>query len=148
FTTQAGNGYALHAAAGLPVICDFRALDVALGGEGAPLVPVGDRHLFSEYDVCLNLGGIANLSMERRRQRIAYDVCFCNMALNLLAVEAGKKFHRYGAMAAGGTVNQKLLQRLSAKYRKYHAKRPSLGREIFERDFLPLLSDKRYSVED
>ena len=74
FTYQLGNGAALHSACGVPVAFDFRSLDVMLGGEGAPLVPVGDRFLFSDYDVCLNLGGIANLSRDIKGKRIAYDV--------------------------------------------------------------------------
>ncbi|MGC4020869.1 MAG: anhydro-N-acetylmuramic acid kinase [Cyclobacteriaceae bacterium] len=92
FTFQLGDGNAIHAVTGLPVVFDFRSLDVVLGGEGAPLVPIGDQLLFSEYDVCLNLGGIANLSMTQKNQRVAFDVCYCNMALNYLANKSGKDF--------------------------------------------------------
>lgn len=148
FTTQIGNGYSIHVASGLPVVCDFRMHDVALGGEGAPLVPMGDKLLFQQYDVCLNLGGIANLSTDVKGKRVAYDICFCNMPLNLLANEKSKKFDRNGMMAASGTVNANLLAALKKKYRRYQSKRPSLGREAFEQDFAELLTDKRISLED
>ncbi len=148
FTTQIGNGYSIHAASGLPVVCDFRMQDVAFGGQGAPLVPVGDRLLFGDYDVCLNLGGIANLSTENKGKRLAYDICFCNMTLNVLAAEASKKFDRNGMMAASGNVNDKLLARLNRIYRTYHAKRPSLGREIFEKELAPLVTDRSVPLED
>ena len=148
FTTQIGNGFNLHAACMLPVICDFRTQDVAFGGEGAPLVPAGDKFLFHEYDVCLNLGGIANLSVDIKGKRIAFDICFCNMGLNLLAEEAGKKYDKGGLLAADGSVNEKMLTSLQKVYKRFRNKRPSLGREIFEKDILPILSDKNISLED
>lgn len=148
FTTQIGSGTHLHVASGLPVVCDFRSLDVALGGEGAPLVPVGDKLLFADYDVCLNLGGIANLSLEAKRQRIAFDICYCNMGLNRLAAEASKAFDRNGEMAAGGEVNAALLKALNRVYVRLRKQRPSLGREVFDRDFAPLLDDKTIPLAD
>jgi anhydro-N-acetylmuramic acid kinase len=148
FTYQIGNGNALHAATGLPVVFDFRSLDVILGGEGAPLVPAGDKFLFSEYDICLNLGGIANLSMDVNRKRKAFDVCFTNMGLNYLAMKAGKTYDANGAMASGGEVNAALLKDLSKIYKSYHKKRPSLGREMFENQVRPLLDQNQISNED
>lgn len=148
FTTQIGNGYSLHAACNLPVIFDFRMQDVALGGEGAPLVPAGDKFLFHEYDVCLNLGGIANLSVDVNGKRLAFDICFCNMGLNHLAEEAGKKYDKNGALAAKGSVNGKLLGALAKVYRKFRSKRPSLGREIFEKEILSILNNKIVPLED
>jgi anhydro-N-acetylmuramic acid kinase len=148
FTTQIGNGYSLFAASGLPVVCDFRTLDVALGGEGAPLVPAGDKLLFYDYDVCLNMGGIANLSVDVKGKRYAYDICFCNMGLNTLAAEASKKFDKNGDMAAAGVVNDGMLRALTKVYAKYNRKRPSLGREMFENDLLPLISNNGISLED
>lgn len=139
FTFQLGDGAALHATADLPVICDFRSLDVQLGGQGAPLVPIGDRLLFSEYSCCVNLGGIANISMERGKKRLAWDICFVNMVLNHLANEAGNKFDRNGQMARRG----KLIPKLIGALENLHGTstgRPSLGREDFERDIIPLLS--------
>ena len=148
FTFQLGNGNAIHAACALPVVSDFRMLDVTLGGQGAPLVPVGDKFLFSEYDVCLNLGGIANLSLDVKRQRKAYDICFANMGLNYLAAKKGKSFDASGAMADEGELNKGMLNALSKIYRPMQKKRPSLGREFFERKIKPLLDNESIALYD
>jgi anhydro-N-acetylmuramic acid kinase len=148
FTFQLGNANSLYAACGLPVIADFRSKDVALGGQGAPLVPVGDRLLFADYDVCLNLGGIANLSMEENGERKAFDSCFVNIGLNYLAAKKGKSFDKGGALAYSGEVNKKMLTELTKFYRRLHVKRPSLGRELFEKNIQPLLDQKKISTED
>jgi anhydro-N-acetylmuramic acid kinase len=148
FTFQLGDGNALHHASGLPVVFDFRSLDVARGGQGAPLVPIGDKLLFGEYDVCINLGGIANLSMDVKGKRIAYDVCYANMGLNYLAQQVNKTYDRNGALAEQGEVNIPLLQALTKKYQSLRTARPSLGREGFEKFIQPLLSNKSISVND
>ncbi len=148
FTFQLGSGFALHAACGLPVFCDFRSLDVALGGEGAPLVPIGDELLFPQYDVCLNLGGIANLSYGNRKGRLAFDICFTNMALNYLAQQAGWPYDKGGKLASTGVVNKSLLKKLRTFYNKTGRNRPSLGREIFVRYVQPLLDEPKISVAD
>lgn len=148
FTYQMGNGNAIHNTTGLPVVCDFRSLDVLRGGEGAPLVPAGDKFLFHEYDVCVNLGGIANLSMDIRRKRKAFDICFCNMALNYLSATRGAEFDRNGALAASGEIDRQLLKDLDRLYTKLRRKRPSLGREIFEAQFLPYIDNDGIPVEN
>jgi anhydro-N-acetylmuramic acid kinase len=148
FTYQLGNGNLIHAVTGLPVVYDFRSLDVALGGEGAPLVPAGDRFLFSNYDVCLNLGGIANMSTEIKNSRKAFDICFCNMALNYLSQKLGKEFDDDGKIAVEGEVNEGMLAKLKKLYSAMSEKRPSLGREIFEKQMQPLLDQPNVSVED
>ncbi|MBT1698919.1 anhydro-N-acetylmuramic acid kinase [Fulvivirgaceae bacterium PWU4] len=148
FTYQLGNGNTIHAVTGLPVISDFRSLDVALGGEGAPLVPAGDKFLFEEYDVCLNLGGIANLSMDVKGARHAFDICFCNMGLNYLATKAGKEIDTDGDMAASGEVDSALLNRLKKIYASLREKRPSLGREMFEKQIKPLLDNEDIDLND
>jgi anhydro-N-acetylmuramic acid kinase len=147
-TLQIGNGNALHAACGIPVIYDFRNLDVQLGGEGAPLVPAGDKFLFSEYDVCLNLGGIANLSMDVKGQRIAFDVCFINMGLNYLAAKLGKTFDDEGRASSMGHINETMLKKLDEVYASLRKKRPSLGREIFEQHIKPVLDMPDVNVND
>lgn len=147
-TFQLGNGNDIHAFAEVPVICDFRSLDVALSGEGAPLVPAGDKFLFSEYDVCLNLGGIANLSMDVDGSRIAYDICFCNMGLNYLAAKSGKEYDKDGQMAEDGEVNKELLKKLDSIYKSIRKKRPSIGREMFEKQIKPLIDNKKIPIKD
>lgn len=148
FTFQLGDGNALHATTGLPVAYDFRSLDVALGGEGAPLVPIGDRLLFSDYEICLNLGGIANLSTEVKGERKAFDICFCNMALNYLTAKIGKDFDRDGKLARQGSVHPKLLEALEKIYTPLRGKRPSLGREGFEKEMQGLLDDESIPLND
>jgi anhydro-N-acetylmuramic acid kinase len=147
FTFQLGDGNAICAETGVTVVYDFRSLDVQLGGQGAPLVPVGDRHLFSDYDVCLNLGGIANLSTEVNNKRIAFDICFANMGLNYLASLAGLDYDRDGEMARKGTVNRILLNQINGFYTTLKA-RPSLAREQFDSKLRPLLSNKKIKLED
>jgi anhydro-N-acetylmuramic acid kinase len=148
FTFQLGDGHAIHAITGKQVVFDFRSLDVARGGQGAPLVPVGDHLLFHEYDVCLNIGGIANCSMQQNKKRIAFDICFANMILNHLSDQVGKKFDKDGAMAASGRVDKRLLERLMAGYSKIRGTRPSLGREFFEDKIQPLVDHSEVSVPD
>lgn len=148
FTAQLGNGNAIHAASGLPVVNDFRSLDVIRGGEGAPLVPIGDRLLFHDYDVCLNLGGIANLSRELNKERKAFDICFCNTGLNYLMQKAGKTFDKNGALASSGEVHAGMLSQLEKINRNLRKKRPSLGREFFEKNIRPILDQKKISIAD
>ena len=132
YTLQIGDGQALSDACRLTVINDFRTEDVLKGGQGAPLVPIGDRLLFADYDICLNIGGIANLSYELDGKRIAYDICIANQALNWLAQREGLSYDKDGLMARQGQINQALLDRLNdnAFYRQQPPK--SLGREFFE----------------
>lgn len=142
FTCQIGDGAALAAECGIPVICDFRTSDVAHGGQGAPLVPVGDALLFSEYDYCLNLGGFANISYEENGKRLAFDVCASNMVLNSLANLTGSDFDDEGKIAACGNIDDTLLNNLnSLDYYSQQAPK-SLGREWVESNILPLLQVK------
>lgn len=137
FTSQIGDGNAIHAETGIPVVCDFRRLDVALGGQGAPLVPIGDQLLFGEYESCINLGGIANISYEKEGKRIAYDICPCNMALNYLAGKEGVTYDHNGELAREGTLIPALLARMETlEYYQLPAPK-TLGKEWFENSFLP-----------
>lgn len=138
-TLQIGNLPFLAQKLQETVVCDFRVQDVALGGQGAPLVPIGDRLLFSEYDYCLNLGGFANLSFEENGTRIAYDICPVNIVLNHYAEKLGKPFDKGGTLAQNGTINQILLQKLNNL--PFYAKKPpkSLGLEWVKQLVFPLL---------
>ncbi|MBX2965313.1 MAG: anhydro-N-acetylmuramic acid kinase [Cyclobacteriaceae bacterium] len=148
FTFQLGDLHALHVASGKPVAGDFRSLDVALGGQGAPLVPLGDQVLFKDYDVCLNLGGIANISQQVKGKRTASDVCFVNMGLNYLAAKAGKSLDKDGKMASDGQLNAKMLNDLSKVYSKISSDKPSLAREFFEQKIQPILDREEISLHD
>lgn len=148
-TSQIGDGNAITAETGLPVVSNFRALDVALGGQGAPLVPVGDRLLFPDYDACLNLGGFSNISFDDGDGiRRAFDISPCNFALNALARRTGVAYDRDGRLAASGRVDESLLARLDGLeyYRRPIPK--SLGKEWYLSDFEPLMNASDASVAD
>jgi anhydro-N-acetylmuramic acid kinase len=148
-TLQAGNGRIMADRTGITVINDFRTADVAQGGQGAPLVPLGDQLLFSRYEACLNLGGFANISFGSEKGiRIAYDLCPANMALNWIAALEGKTFDRNGEMAREGMVDPVLLRKLNRL--DYYESRPpkSLGREWFLGQFLPHMQQSGLSPRD
>lgn len=147
YTLQIGDGNGINAVTGIPVISNFRKLDVALGGQGAPLVPVGDAMLFSTYDYCLNLGGIANISRADGKDAIAYDICGANMVLNFLARRNGEDYDTDGKTAAKGELIEPLLKELDrlAFYTKKGPK--SLGYEHVSQQVFPLLSEE-YVVDD
>ncbi|MFO7824724.1 MAG: anhydro-N-acetylmuramic acid kinase [Cyclobacterium sp.] len=147
-TKQIGNGYALWQASGLPVINDFRKLDVILGGQGAPLVPVGDALLFANYDFALNLGGIANISMQVNDQRLAFDTCPFNLLFNHFAQKAGKPYDANGDLARTGKVNLQLLSALQKLPYYQISGAKSLGREDIEKDFIPVLEAADASIPD
>lgn len=122
---------------GFPVVGDFRRADLALGGQGAPLVPIGDRYLFGEMAACLNLGGFANVSYFDGDQHLAMDLSVANHLLNLLASELGMEFDMDGRLAAMGEVHPEVLAQLrSLKYFEMSGPK-SLGYEWFDRSFLP-----------
>ncbi len=87
---------------GINVVSDLRAIDVALGGQGAPIVPIGEQLLLSDYLMFLNIGGIANISLNHPEKYIAFDVCPANKVLNMLAHDAGKPFDDGGQLAEKG----------------------------------------------
>lgn len=148
FTFQLGNGANIAAVTGIPTVADFRNADVALGGQGAPLVPVGDRLLFPEYDYCLNLGGFANISFESNLKRIAFDICPVNAVLNHLSQNLGFEFDQNGDLGRRGTIDAGLLNELN-QISFYREKPPkSLGREWLEEVFLPVLEKASISIED
>lgn len=148
FTLQIGDGATIAAVTGIKTVCDLRSTDVALGGQGAPLVPVGDELLFTEYDACLNIGGIANISFRQKGKRIAFDICPANLLFNYLAKQTGHEYDKGGKLAAGGKFNDGLLKKFNSLpyYKNYQSK--SLGREDIERNFVSLLDNSAISLKD
>lgn len=146
-TAQLGDGAALAAETGLPVVSDLRSMDVALGGQGAPIVPIGEQLLLGDYAYFLNLGGIANISANQVPY-IAFDVCAANRVLNMLVNEDGKAFDDKGAMAASGQVKSDLLEKLNDLdyYRKPWPK--SLANEWGTDVVYPLIKESGYSLND
>ena len=147
-TLQIGNLPKLATIIKQKVICDFRVQDVVLGGQGAPLVPIGDRILFSEYDYCINLGGFSNLSFEVNQERIAFDICPVNTVLNHYATLLGLPYDDKGLIAKKGILNNYLLQELNALefYQKKHPK--SLGFEFVKDIIIPLIDHYEIAVQD
>ena len=139
YTLQIGNLSKLADRVQQKVVCDFRVQDVKLGGQGAPLVPIGDQLLFSEYDYCINLGGFANISTAVKKARIAYDICAVNTVLNFLAGKMDLAYDKDGALAASGQVHPELLKKLNSL--AFYGQQPpkSLGIEWVNREILPLL---------
>lgn len=137
-TFQIGSGQHVANASNQKVICDFRSNDVALGGQGAPLVPIGDALFFAEYDFCLNLGGIANVSFDKDGRRIAYDIGLANMILNHITRKNGLDYDKGGQLASSGKPNAELLTKLNdlAYYRLPYPK--STGYEWFVEKVVPL----------
>jgi anhydro-N-acetylmuramic acid kinase len=135
FTVQIGHAAPISAACGLPVVYDFRSGDVALGGQGAPLVPIGDALLFGEYGACLNLGGIANVSLQHNGQRMAMDISLCNMLLDAIARKAGMAYDGGGALSARGYALSGLLDRWNSLDYFLAPAPKSLGREFFDAHF-------------
>lgn len=146
-TTQIGDGDSIATECGLPVVFNFRTLDVALGGQGAPLVPIGDRMLFDDCDACLNLGGIANISYGSD-SRIAFDICPCNMALNMLAQKVGLPYDKGGEVARSGEVVEELLSRMNSLGYYAQPSPKSLGKEWFVSEFRPIVGGNEYDVKD
>jgi anhydro-N-acetylmuramic acid kinase len=147
-TFQLGEGAAIAASCGITTVSDFRTFDVALGGQGAPLVPIGDDLLFSEYRFCLNLGGFANVSTRSGNHRLAFDVCPVNIVLNAMALETGREYDAEGSLGRTGKPDLSLVDQLD-RLSYYAVKGPkSLGREWVETVFVPLLDRSGLSLED
>ncbi|MFM2226035.1 MAG: hypothetical protein RJA07_2237 [Bacteroidota bacterium] len=123
YSTQIGNGAVIAALTKLPVVCDFRSTDVALNGQGAPLVPIGDMLLFNKYDAFLNLGGISNITIKDEDKISAFDISPCNQWLNKIAQSVGKPFDENGEMAKAGNCHQPLFDALNS-CSFYHQKAP------------------------
>ena len=143
FTLQIGDGRAIKSKINKTVIYDFRSQDVILGGNGAPLVPIGDELLFSNFDACLNLGGFSNISLKRNGKRIAFDICPVNILLNSFAEKFGEKFDKNGEIARTGTIDHQLLENLNElEFYKQTAPK-SLGIEWINNQISPLIQNQK-----
>jgi anhydro-N-acetylmuramic acid kinase len=148
YTTQIGHGAFIHAITGLPVISDFRTTDVAMGGEGAPLVPIGDKYLFGDYGFCLNLGGFANITANSSGTMHAFDIAPCNIVLNRTARLLELEYDENGNEAAKGTVDANLLTDLNAIEFYTQPWPKSLNREWINKVFWPVAKNYRIAPQD
>jgi len=147
-TAQLGDGAAIAAVTGINTVSDLRAMDLARGGHGAPIVPIGEKLLLGEYPIFLNLGGIANISFNDPKQYIAFDVCPANRVLNMLAADTHKPFDEGGKIAAAGRVDEKLLSLLNdlEYYRLPYPK--SLSNDFGTDVVYTLIRNKKIRAED
>lgn len=148
YTLQIGDGEKIAAITNQKVVCDFRSQDVELGGQGAPLVPIGDQLLFAEYDYCLNLGGFANISFDESGIRKAFDICPVNIVMNHYANQLGFEYDDEGKLASEGEINNELLDELN-QLPFYKGSIPkSLGYEFVVSDIFPLIDKYKLSIKD
>lgn len=148
FTLQIGNLPEIAEIIGITVVCDFRVQDVKLGGQGAPLVPIGDRILFPEYDYCLNLGGFSNISFEQNGKRIAFDISPVNTVLNFYANKLGFAYDDKGNSARSGETDLSLMEELDALFYYQKPFPKSLGFEFVKTTVLPLMESYNIAIED
>jgi anhydro-N-acetylmuramic acid kinase len=148
FTLQIGNLPEIAQLIQQTVVCNFRVQDVKLGGQGAPLVPIGDRILFADYDYCMNLGGFSNVSFEKNNNRIAFDISAVNTVLNFYANQLGFDYDDKGKISRAGQCNTDLLNELNslAFYKTPPPK--SLGFEFVKEVILPMIESYSISIED
>lgn len=146
-TAQLGDGAAIAAVTGIHTITDFRSCDIALGGQGAPVVPIGEKLLFPEYDLFLNIGGIANISI-RHPEAIGFDICPANRVLNVLAANTERGYDEDGRLASIGSVRLPLLHDLNefAYYRQSYPK--SLSNDFGLKEILPLIENANLPKQD
>ncbi len=148
YTLQIGHGAAIAFTTGFQTVCDFRSQDVLLGGQGAPLVPIGDELLFHNHDACLNLGGFSNISYKKDNKRIAFDICPVNIVLNYITRKDGLEFDLNGNLAKKGKPIDSLLKKLN-QLEYFSSPFPkSLGLEWCLQYIFPLIEDNEESKED
>ena len=148
YTFQIGNGPYITSITGIKTICDFRVQDVALGGQGAPLVPIGDELLFSEYDYCLNLGGFSNISFHKNKQRIAFDICPVNIVLNHYVASLNMEYDDKGNIASEGNIENNLLSALNSLPFYNDVKPKSLGYEFVVETIFPMIDMHNLNIKD
>jgi len=147
-TLQIGSGAHILSKSNIKTICDFRTLDVARGGQGAPLVPIGDLQLFPVYDYCLNLGGIANISFDENGIRKSFDISIANIAGNYLCSKINLEYDDKGLLAQSGNLLPEVLEKMNALPYFEMDYPKSLGIEFFENEFKSILDLKKYTIKD
>ncbi|MEL7252139.1 MAG: anhydro-N-acetylmuramic acid kinase [Bacteroidota bacterium] len=147
-TTQIGDGAAMAAVLQLPVIDQFRTQDMALGGQGAPLAPLADQYLFPKYFACLNLGGIANISLRTPGGYVAYDITGANQVLDALMGETGVAYDEDGQLARTGKVIPELLEQANRLPYLKMAPPKSLGNDWVQKKLLPLFQNTGWPLAD
>ncbi|HEX5324442.1 MAG TPA: anhydro-N-acetylmuramic acid kinase [Capsulimonadaceae bacterium] len=159
-TLQLGNPAALAERARVAVVSDFRAADIAAGGEGAPLIPFADYVLLSsptEIRAVLNIGGIANVTFlpdgGQLRDTRAFDTGPGNMVIDAVVstlTEGKMAYDKDGELAASGTPKEAVLEKLLAHPYFHKAPPKSTGAELFgqayAKEFLKLC--KKLTIED
>jgi anhydro-N-acetylmuramic acid kinase len=144
FTVQIGCGSTIALHTGINVVNDFRTKDVILGGQGAPLVPIGDFELFGNYATSfLNIGGFSNVSFQQNGKIVAFDCAPGNLPLNKLAHSKGLSYDKNGEIARSGEINFFLLDLLNALPFYQESGPKSLGIEWLETHFYPLIKFDR-----
>ena len=148
YTLQIGNGAGIYAKTGIQTVYNFRIQDVMLGGQGAPLVPIGDERLFGQYDACLNLGGFSNISFQKEGKRMAFDICPVNIILNHLAEKLGHQYDRNGEIAKNGMIDWSLIRNWNQL--DFYSQNPpkSLGIEWCLGKIHPILKESPLKTED
>lgn len=147
-TAQLGDGAAIAAETKLPVVSDLRNMDVAFGGQGAPIVPIGEKLLLPAYQYFLNIGGIANISINENGNYKAFDICAANRILNMLAAEKNLAYDEGGKIAATGKLNDSLLQQLNALDYYKQAAPKSLDNQFGTLVVYPIIKNSGLVVED
>jgi len=148
YTFQLGNGQAIATTTGMKTISDFRIGDIQLGGQGAPLVPIGDELLFNDYDFCINIGGIANISFREDNKRIAFDICPANQLLNYLSNQVGKQYDNNGSIAQLGKLDMELFTSLN-NHPYYSLPFPkAISNQLIADTFISILDESDAKLED
>ena len=143
YTLQIGDGETIAKTTGLTTINDFRSLDVSLNGQGAPLVPIGDLHLFKKHTYCINLGGFANISIKNEKKITAFDICPVNIVMNKICKKLNIEYDNNGDIAKRGKLIPAMLNQLNqlSFYKKLPPK--SLGREWVEEQINPIIKNQK-----
>lgn len=149
FTLQIGNGQKMHQVTGFPIVYDFRTLDIAYGGQGAPLVPIGDQLLFGRFEFCLNIGGFANVSFDDGTRK-AFDIGAVNIVLNELTSLLNIPYDEDGKIARGGSEIpdlQKALDRIKFYLLPFPK---SIGKEWVEESVMSIIRpfQNNFRIED